>query len=382
MNIKGIHHISAITGHPQEALDFYASFLGLKLVKQTLNYDDKNAFHLYFGSQTGLPGTLMTIFPWTDGMQGVSGGGQVTDIIFLIPKGSYAFWIDRFKAFKYEYNETVLFNEKTIQFKDRAHIVLSLVETQDDTLKGDYAFNGITVNEAIIGIHGAKIASTDVKETLSFIKDILQFSLIEESPFYYKFQTESVLGNTLYLIKNNVPRGSLGIGTVHHIAFRIANHESLSKLAQEIKSKFHVTEIKNRKYFHSIYLKEKGSNIIEFATDEPGMMVDQSIDELGKSLIIPDHYEEEKEVLEAHFMPLFVQKINEIKDYPYNNKETYESYHLHQTRLKRINELARKTTLTDAEILEQKQLRTQYVKTIRDGFKSTLDSIEFIEKGE
>ncbi|MCT6904041.1 MAG: VOC family protein, partial [Lactobacillus sp.] len=45
----GIHHITAIVGHPQENIDFYAGVLGLRLVKQTVNFDDPGTYHLYFG---------------------------------------------------------------------------------------------------------------------------------------------------------------------------------------------------------------------------------------------------------------------------------------------------------------------------------------------
>lgn len=47
----GIHHITAIVGHPQENIDFYAGVLGLRLVKQTVNFDDPGTYHLYFGDK-------------------------------------------------------------------------------------------------------------------------------------------------------------------------------------------------------------------------------------------------------------------------------------------------------------------------------------------
>ena len=60
----GIHHITAIVGHPQENVDFYAGVLGLRLVKQTVNFDDPGTYHLYFGNEGGKPGTIITFFPW------------------------------------------------------------------------------------------------------------------------------------------------------------------------------------------------------------------------------------------------------------------------------------------------------------------------------
>ena len=76
MNMKkhttGIHHITAIVGHPQENVDFYAGVLGLRLVKKTVNFDDPETYHLYFGNQGGEPGTIITFFPWPAAYKGKS----------------------------------------------------------------------------------------------------------------------------------------------------------------------------------------------------------------------------------------------------------------------------------------------------------------------
>ena len=47
-NLKGIHHVTAITGDAQKNVDFYAGVLGMRLVKKTVNFDDPNSYHLYF----------------------------------------------------------------------------------------------------------------------------------------------------------------------------------------------------------------------------------------------------------------------------------------------------------------------------------------------
>lgn len=76
MKTKGIHHITAIVGDPQENVDFYAGFLGMRLVKKTINFDDPGTYHLYFGDDNGSPGTIMTFFPWPGAHKGASGGGK------------------------------------------------------------------------------------------------------------------------------------------------------------------------------------------------------------------------------------------------------------------------------------------------------------------
>ena len=90
--IKGIHHITAIAGDPQRNLDFYTTVLGLRLVKLTVNFDDPQTYHFYFGNEEGTPGSLLTFFAWPGTRRGVVGSSQVTAITFAIPPGSVAYW--------------------------------------------------------------------------------------------------------------------------------------------------------------------------------------------------------------------------------------------------------------------------------------------------
>lgn len=90
--IPGIHHVTAITGNPQQNIDFYSGFLGLRLVKLTVNFDDPGSYHLYYGDQVGHPGTVLTFFAWPGGPRGRLGGGQVVATSFIIPEASVGYW--------------------------------------------------------------------------------------------------------------------------------------------------------------------------------------------------------------------------------------------------------------------------------------------------
>ncbi|KMS92209.1 diguanylate cyclase, partial [Streptomyces regensis] len=57
---SGLHHVTAIGGEPQRNVDFYLRGLGLRLVKTTVNFDDPETYHLYYGDGAGRPGTLLT----------------------------------------------------------------------------------------------------------------------------------------------------------------------------------------------------------------------------------------------------------------------------------------------------------------------------------
>ena len=87
-NVLGLHHVTAIAGDPQRNIDFYAGVLGLRLVKRTVNFDDPQTYHFYFGDETGTPGTLMTFFPWPGARPGRQGAGQVAVTGLAIAPGA------------------------------------------------------------------------------------------------------------------------------------------------------------------------------------------------------------------------------------------------------------------------------------------------------
>jgi glyoxalase family protein len=60
--MHGLHHITAIGSNIQRTHEFYGGLLGMKLVKQTSNFDDPNSKHWYWGVGEGNPGTLVTYF--------------------------------------------------------------------------------------------------------------------------------------------------------------------------------------------------------------------------------------------------------------------------------------------------------------------------------
>lgn len=65
---QGMHHITAMSSDLEQTHSFYGALLGLKLVKQTDNYDLPNSKHWYWGVGEGLPKTLITYFGYRQGV--------------------------------------------------------------------------------------------------------------------------------------------------------------------------------------------------------------------------------------------------------------------------------------------------------------------------
>ena len=127
----GIHHITAMVNDAQRNIDFYAGVLGLRLIKKTINFDRPEVYHLYFGNETGDPGTVITFFPWAKQLKGRIGTGQVGVTSYLIPKGTTSFWENRLGKFNIEFSSSIRFGEKYIHFNDPDGLQLELVERDE-----------------------------------------------------------------------------------------------------------------------------------------------------------------------------------------------------------------------------------------------------------
>lgn len=128
MSAYGIHHVTAIAGSARRNLDFYTGTLGMRLVKKTVNFDDPGTYHLYFGDETGQPGTILTFFPWEHAALGRVGLGETQETVFRVPQGSIGYWTHRFleKGVKHQ-ALAKRFGETILSFTDPDGMRLALV---------------------------------------------------------------------------------------------------------------------------------------------------------------------------------------------------------------------------------------------------------------
>ena len=128
LSVPGIHHVTAIAGPAQQNVDFYADLLGLRTVKQTVNFDDPGTYHLYYGDQAGTPGTAMTFFPWEHAARGGPGSGVTEATGFSVLPGSLEFWADRLGAAGASPGEVATrFDEESLRCEDPDGLVFELV---------------------------------------------------------------------------------------------------------------------------------------------------------------------------------------------------------------------------------------------------------------
>ncbi|MGF2145309.1 VOC family protein [Vagococcus fluvialis] len=292
--IKRIHHISAIVGDPRENIDFYEGVLQLKFIKQTVNFDDPETYHLYYGNETADVGTTMTFFNWDNEARGRVGSGQVGRIAFRIPKGSMGYWNERLTGFNVNFTVSRLFLAPTIELEDPHNLAIALVESD---MEAD--------SPAILGFHGAALLSSQPKQTIETLRDDLGLVLEKEDETAAHLITVGEEKHHIIVPKEKLPRGRFAVGTVHHIAWSVPTDEEHREWQNYMfEEGYNVTEIKDRQYFKAIYLAEKGHMIFEFATDGPGFTINETFEELGTHLMLPPQYEYMREHLKKTLIPL------------------------------------------------------------------------------
>lgn len=260
---KGIHHITSIVGNVQENVDFYGKVLGLRLVKKTVNFDDPKTYHLYFGDENATPGTLITFFPYEEARIGKVGNGQVAVTSYLIPVGASKFWEDRLSKFNIDYSKTERFGEEFIEFTDPHGLKLELVEREGGN-KNTWTVDDINPDVAIKGFAGAVFYSHNPRATASVMESILGFERIGEEGGFIRFKSSADIGNIIDIKTISMGRAITSLGTVHHIAWRADDEEDLLEWYRLVKeNQFAVSDVRDRKYFKSIYFREIGGNYLK-----------------------------------------------------------------------------------------------------------------------
>jgi glyoxalase family protein len=306
----GIHHITAIVGDPQENVDFYASLLGLRLVKKTVNFGDKVRYHLYFGNEEGAPGTLITFFAWPGAVNGKVGDGEVGVSSYVVPVGAIDFWKTRLESFKVSYTEIERFGEQYLQFQDPHGLLLEIVEREEGA-PNRWEFGSVTEDVAIKGLGGATLFSAKSAETAEVLNNVLGLELVGEEGDYIRFKSASELGNIIDIKATSFGKGEQGPGVVHHIAWRTKDDaEQLAWKSFVEGNGYEVTPVRDRNYFKAIYFSEPGGTLFEIATDPPGFAHDESLETMGEKLMLPKQFEDEREKLESILIPV---KVREIK---------------------------------------------------------------------
>lgn len=306
--LGGIHHVTAIVDNAQQNVDFYHEVLGLRLVKRTINFDDPYTYHLYYGDENGTPGTIVTFFPWEGGRHGSQGSGMLSAMSFSVPAGSLAYWQARIAG--YGLRQSAIgsrMGERNLELYDPSGLLLELVES-DAGVRGVAPRNSdVAAKHAIRGLAGVTLTVAEAEPTAALLQDVLGFraGLTEANRTRYLLGHEPTAARLDLLLRNGLPRGQVRAGSIHHVAWRVADDASQLAWRERLEQAgVQVTPVRDRKYFHSIYFQEPAGATFEIATDSPGFAIDESAAQLGTELQLPPWLEEQRADIERHLPPI------------------------------------------------------------------------------
>ena len=294
MQLEGLHHITAITGDAPRNVEFYARLLGLRMVKKTVNFDQPDVYHLYYGDETGAPGSILTFFEFPDAAPGRAGDGMVHTIQWRVASDdAIAFWHHRLEG------EGVATEreERFLRFADPEGLAHELVVAGAADAPLVAQAEDVPAEHALQGFHGVRAYASDPARSARLLEH-LGFSPAETDGSWVLRGAER---HAEYRYEPAPRRGIQSAGTVHHVAWSAADDRELEAYRAKAQAGgAQPTPIIDRQYFHSVYFREPSGVLFELASRDIGFAVDEPAADLGTELKLPPQYESRRaELLEA-----------------------------------------------------------------------------------
>jgi phospholipase/carboxylesterase len=296
---SGIHHVTLVSANAQANVDFYAGFLGLRLVKRSAGFEDATQLHLFYGDRLGSPGSLVTALVWQDGARGRQGLGQAFEIGLAIPAGAIGFWLTRAmtSGMKAGLPERE-FGEPVLRLSDPDGVIVKLIGNDELATPALFHPPDIPAEMAVRRIRSVTLLSERPDETHAAL--LRHYGYRESAREGSAKRFISASGDAIDLrAAAGFWAGAPGPGTIDHVAFRVGSHDELKALHAAFTAETRtLSPIKDRRYFTSLYVREPGNILTEFATDRPGMTADETEAALGTHVFVPPHHAaREKEIL-------------------------------------------------------------------------------------
>ncbi len=299
MKLEGIHHISAITGDAAANVAFYTGVLGMRMVKRTVNQDEPNVYHLFYGDEHGSPGMDLTFFEYPGAAPGRTGAGMVHRIVWRLGSAaSLEFWRERLAAHGVEAElrgQSLLFSDP-----EGLEHELILATATDPPLSATSP--EIPPEHALQGFDGVRAYSSDPLRSQRLLSETLGFTRREGESWEVRGDERG----SIYAYDAAPPEINRrqGAGSVHHVAFA-ARPEDMEAWREAVAGAgVRPTPVVERYYFKSVYFLEPSGVLFEIATIGPGFTIDEDEAHLGEGLSLPPPFEPLRQQLEETLKPL------------------------------------------------------------------------------
>jgi len=352
--ILGLHHITLVTSDAQRTTDFYTRVLGMRLIKRTVNFDDPGSYHLYYGDETGSPGTAITYFEWPGAPRGQWGmGGTHHFALRVRDREALLKWKRRLTdhdlpvtgPLDRHYFTSIYFQgpdgeiieiatdgpgwtideapehigteqrdppaEMTVRNRDEARIQAETWSEPVETITADMAL--------LRGMHHITAIGSDIRRTHAFYHDVLGMRRLKmtsnfddpASAHWHWGVNEGAPGTVVTYFERDplrTRRMRMGPGQTHHLALAVADEQVQLMFRERLmQAGFRVSPVMDRQYFRSIYTNDPDGHIVELATLGPGFLIDEPLETLGTALRLPPHVELHRQTLEHGLRPIVTE---------------------------------------------------------------------------
>ena len=276
--------------------------LGLRLVKRTVNHNDKTTLHLIYGDGEGTPGTLLSFFAWPDTARGRRGVGQATEIGLMVPQESIGAWVQRLLSKGLAFGgPTFRDGGSTLSLEDPDGLPVILVGVHDAPAGRPWSASTVPSDMQVRGIYHVTFWTERTDESGHVLGQRLGFERLDDLDGMRCYRSGAAVGNTVMVRDaSGFWPATGGVGTLHHVAFRARDPEHERTILEAVRlDGLEVSQVREHGYFKSIDFREPGGSLLEVATDTPGFTLDETVEELGRSLTLPPEWEAERSDIEV-----------------------------------------------------------------------------------
>jgi glyoxalase family protein len=272
-------------------------------VKKSVNQDDPGTYHLFYADAEGHPGTDLTFFPWAQMAPPRMGHGLAVEVALEVPSQSLEFWGPRLEKYGAKVSAIATrFGERVLTLVDPHGLRLALVEPGTIHTRSFSPWDHSTVapEYQVRGLYGAQLWERSLAPTTEFLTSVLGFRKIAEEDGWTRYGFDNASGVLDIREAADARRGAWGVGSVHHLAWRVDDSAHQAAVRAQVDSAGQrPTPVIDRFWFKSVYFQEPGGVLFELATDGPGFAVDEDREHLGETLVLPPWLEPSRGRIEA-----------------------------------------------------------------------------------
>ncbi len=316
MQLKGIHHLTAVSADIRGNHRFYTEVMGMRLVKRSVNQDDVSAYHLFYADAVGSPGTDLTFFDWPVPRERRGTRSITRTSLRVHGAATLEWWAARLRGEGVAVGDVVERDGRaTLDFEDPEGQRLSLVDdggAGEDPVAWDRS--PVPAEHQLRGLGPVVMSVPRLPETDSVLTEVMDLRRIRSYPHpddpahevhVYEMDEGGPHAELHVAVQPDLPPARPGAGGVHHVAFRTPDEEEYDGWHQRL-AEFGVPNSGkvDRYYFRSLYFREPGGILFEIATDGPGFAVDEDPATLGESVVLPPFLEPRREEIVSALEPI------------------------------------------------------------------------------